>query len=109
MRIVEVELMSGRNWPVFTSGRDDDLGWTAECPELGIIARGATWSELTQNCARAMDAVLSSVDEPGLAELGFSIAGYSAAPGHGTHWDLPFNLRTKESPSSAHHPLRSGA
>jgi hypothetical protein len=93
MRIVEVRLAPERDWPVFLCGRDDDLGWTAECAELGVTARGATWAELASNCARAIDAVLGGEDEAGLAALGIAVEGYASAPGHGTRWDLPFDLR----------------
>jgi hypothetical protein len=92
VRIVHVRPLSGA-WPIFIAGpHDPDLGWTAECADLGVVARGATWAELLANCVRGIDALLGP-DEEALTVLGYAVDGYSTAMGLGTHYDVMFEVR----------------
>lgn len=91
MRLVRLQARDA--WPAFDAAHDPDLGWTAECISLGVMARGSTWSELMINCARGIEAVLAPEDADGLATLGFDVDGQSGAPGDGTRYDVAFEVR----------------
>lgn len=80
-------------WPEFLAKRDPDFGWVAECDELGIRARGATWAELLIGCAKGIDALLAVDGESRLGDFYCSVDSYSTVPGPGTRYDLPFEVR----------------
>jgi len=94
LRVILVRPLAGHPRPLFVApDHDEDLGWTAQCPELGITARGSTWWDLLSNCARALDAILQAEGEDGLPSLGYETYGHLTLPGLGTRFDLPFDIR----------------